>query len=406
MASHGIAQQAHDDAQLTAWCQSLFEPDLPPMMQGVSDETFFAPSAWALHERGLWPAASCDGPDLNLFSGHGMPRETLGLEWAPGEASSMIPRHASVFAPPTPFLGDGTLSLPWSRGEPSGNAAMFPPLPGESVSLAWSQGEPSSMMPSHATMIPSLPNPCHLAPRLPRSGITPTPPITPRLSLQGCRMLQPTPPMTPRLSLQNQPLQPTPLLGVSPIVQPLPAARTARDSTPALFTPGMPALDALWSTDEEAQAWPGPEDFYQYDSQAAGTSERALPLLPTTTASAPHDTRKREAFRINTYREEVIGGRRWPLLIKATRGAGADTTYILSKGPFAEFVFTADEVARQTCESTSRYYTTTRPSETVSAIAKKHGLTAQALVNMNMRLQNISTASKFKMGTHLCVAGV
>jgi hypothetical protein len=247
---------------------------------------------------------------------------------------------------------------------------------------------------------PPLPNPGHQAPRLPRSGITPTPPITPRLSLQG-QPLQPTPPITPRLSLQNQPLQPTPLLGVSPIVQPLPALRTARDSTP-----GMPILDALWSTDEEAQAWPGLDIFYEYDSQGAGTSETTLPVLPPATASAPQGTHKQEIFSINTYREEVIGGRRWPLLIKATRGAGADTTYVLSKGPFAEFVFTVDEVARQTCESMSRYYTTTRPSETAWVIAKKHGLTAQALVNMNLRLQNISTASKFKMGTHLCVAGV
>ena len=282
------------------------------------------------------------------------------------------------------------------------------------------------MIPGHNSIFPPptlpLPIPCHLAPRLPRSGITPTPPITPRLSLQG-HTLQPTPPITPRLSLQGHTLQPTPPitpwlslqghtllptppLGVSPIVQPLQASHTTQDFTPALFTPGMPALDALWSTDEEAQAWPGPDNFYQYDSKAAGTSESTLPALPTATAPAPQDTDKQEIFSINTYREEVIGGRRWPLLIKATRGAGADTTYILSKGPFAEFVFTADEVTRQTCESTSRYYTTTRPSETASAIAKKHGLTAQALVNMNLRLQDISTASKFKMGTHLCVAGI
>ena len=117
------------------------------------------------------------------------------------------------------------------------------------------------------------------------------------------------------------------------------------------------------------------------------------------------DPPEADAFDINTYREEFILGRRWPLLIKGTHGAGADTRYVLSKGPFAEFVFTTNEVTRQTCESTSRYYTTRRSSESVSAIARKHGLTARALVNMNLRLQNISTASKFKIGTHLCVAG-
>jgi hypothetical protein len=33
-------------------------------------------------------------------------------------------------------------------------------------------------------------------------------------------------------------------------------------------------------------------------------------------------------------------------------------------------------------------------------------LSARDLVNMNLRLENISASSKFKVGTHLCVAGI
>ena len=85
---------------------------------------------------------------------------------------------------------------------------------------------------------------------------------------------------------------------------------------------------------------------------------------------------------------------------------------VLSKGHHSdyhgrsEFQFTVDEVRRLTLPSTSTYYTTVRASESVAEIARKHGLSARDLVNMNLRLENISVSSKLKVGTHLCVAGI
>ena len=108
----------------------------------------------------------------------------------------------------------------------------------------------------------------------------------------------------------------------------------------------------------------------------------------------------------------MIKGRRWPLYIKQVNGSGVNVTFVLSKGHHldyhgrSEFGFTTDEVRRLTLPSTSTYYTTTRASESVARIARKHSMSARDLVNMNLRLEHILVSSKFRVGTHLCVAGI
>ena len=129
---------------------------------------------------------------------------------------------------------------------------------------------------------------------------------------------------------------------------------------------------------------------------------------------AEHDIDDNPAteFPVNTYREEIIKGRRWPLLIKKIHGSDSSASLVLSKGHYSdyagcsEFTYTVNEVRDLTLPITSVYYTTTRASESVAEIARKHQLTARDLVNMNLRLENISVSSKFRVGTHLCVAGV
>ena len=188
----------------------------------------------------------------------------------------------------------------------------------------------------------SLSPPILHVPQLPYSVLTPTPPITPIMP--------------------------------SPIVQP-------RNANPPMHAP--PALHT--------------EDWHCLDA-----------MLPEPGDANYHG----REFPLYSYREELIKGRRWPLYVKQVNGSGASGTMILNKGHHSdyhgrsEFTFTVSEARRLTLPSTSLYYTTTRASESVAGIARKHRLSARDLVNMNLRLENISVSSKFKVGTHLCVASI
>ena len=183
-----------------------------------------------------------------------------------------------------------------------------------------------------------------------------------------------------------------------------PWAAAASLSPPILHVPQLP-LSGLTPTPPITPIAPSPIVQARNTYQPALRADAALPEHGDAHDSAVE-------FPLYTYREEIIKGRRWPLYVKHINGSGESATLVLSKGHHSdyhgrsEFQFTVDEVRRLTLPSTSTYYTTVRASESVAEIARKHGLSARDLVNMNLRLENISVSSKLKVGTHLCVAGI